>query len=292
MTLDSPRAEVDLSVELVRRLLVEQHPNLAAEPISFLAEGWDNAQYRLGKQLIVRLPRRHQAVQLLENERRWLPKLASFLPLPVPAAVFVGEPSSRFRWPWLIVPFVDGQDGLNAPPASSPQLATQIAEFFLALHVAAPFEAPKNPFRGVALSSRSENFRAVIERSALPAEPLERVLTNALAARPYDGGSVWLHGDPHPGNIVVSGDRIVSFIDWGDITSGEPSSDLGSLWMLLNGQDRELAFELLRMDDHAIRRARGWALNFGMMLVGQSADRPAYLRLGHQIVDAVLSDEI
>ena len=292
MALDSPQAEVDLSVELVRDLLRDQHPHLAREPISFLAEGWDNAQYRLGPTLVVRLPRRHKAVQLIENERRWLPQLAPSLPLPVPAAVFEGTPSDRFRWPWLVVPFIDGHDALEAPPASSPQLAVQMAEFFLALHVPAPAEAPENPFRGVALGPRADNVRSVIAQSALPAEPLERVLNDALTARPYEAKPVWVHGDPHPGNIVVSRGRILSIIDWGDITSGEPSSDLGSLWMMLSAQDRELAFDLLKMDEHAIRRARGWALNFGMMLIGRSADRPTYLQRGHRVVDSVLSDEI
>ena len=292
MPSDSPPPEVELSVKLVQDLLIEQHPSLADQPISFLAEGWDNAQYRLGQDLLVRLPRRQKAVQLLENERRWLPELAPSLPLPIPAAVFSGAPSARFRWPWLIVPFLSGQDALNAPPASSPQLAFQIAEFFLALHRSAPSDAPENPFRGVALRTRADNLRSAIERSALHADPLERVLSDALDADPYGGKPVWVHGDPHPGNIVVAGDRIVSFIDWGDITSGEPSSDLSSLWMMLDSADREVAFNLLGMDGQAIRRSRGWALNFGMMLVVNSADRPAYLAMGHRIVDAVMSDEI
>ena len=38
-----PAAEVDVTVELVQALLVEQFPDLAASPLTLVANGWDNA---------------------------------------------------------------------------------------------------------------------------------------------------------------------------------------------------------------------------------------------------------
>ncbi len=292
MSADSPQAEVDLTEDLIRRLIATQAPHLAERPVSFLAEGWDNAQYRLGADLVVRVPRRQKAVALLENEQRWLPRLVGALPLPVPAPVFHGKPSPGFRWPWSIVPFIEGRDALTHPLPSSPRLAHQIAHFFTALHVPAPPGMDKNPFRGVPLQERADNLLTVIRQSSLQADALERALANALAADPYQGPAVWVHGDPHPGNIIAHQGRIVSFIDWGDITSGEPSSDLGLLWMVLNANDRAVAIDQLGMDEHAVSRARGWALNFGMMLVANSADRPAYLALGHRIVETILAEGV
>src|SRR5690606_10231991 len=71
--ISGPSAEVDISLELVRRLLRDQHPDLADRPLSPLAEGWDNAMFRLGQHFLVRLPRRQVAADLVANEQRWLP---------------------------------------------------------------------------------------------------------------------------------------------------------------------------------------------------------------------------
>ena len=71
-----PAAEVDVSVELVRQLLAEQHPDLAGLPLAVLANGWDNMVCTVGEDLLARLPRRAQAAELVAHEQRWLPLLA------------------------------------------------------------------------------------------------------------------------------------------------------------------------------------------------------------------------
>ena len=53
-----PAAEVDVSVELVRQLLAEQHPDLAGLALGVLANGWDNMVCTVGADLLARLPRR------------------------------------------------------------------------------------------------------------------------------------------------------------------------------------------------------------------------------------------
>ena len=86
-----PAAEVDVSLDLVRRLLEDQHADLVPLPLEVLANGWDNLVCRLGEDLLVRLPRRALAADLVRHEQRWLPVLAPRLPLPVPAPVRVGR---------------------------------------------------------------------------------------------------------------------------------------------------------------------------------------------------------
>ena len=54
--------------------------------------GWDNAMFRLGEQLAVRLPRRIAVAKLIDHEQRWLPQLAPLLPIAVPAPVRAGQP--------------------------------------------------------------------------------------------------------------------------------------------------------------------------------------------------------
>ena len=75
-----PPAEVEVSADLVRRLLADQHPDLARLPVEFLANGWDNELYRIGDGLVARLPRRALGAQIITNEQRWLPGLAPRLP--------------------------------------------------------------------------------------------------------------------------------------------------------------------------------------------------------------------
>ena len=75
-----PAAEVEVSAVLVRRLLADQHPDLARLPVAFLANGWDNELYRVGGGLVARLPRRALGARIIKNEQRWLPGLAPKLP--------------------------------------------------------------------------------------------------------------------------------------------------------------------------------------------------------------------
>src|SRR5688572_14172451 len=51
-----PAAEVHINEALVANLLGEQHPDLAGLPIHPVGSGWDNAIFRLGSELLVRLP--------------------------------------------------------------------------------------------------------------------------------------------------------------------------------------------------------------------------------------------
>ena len=87
--------EVDVDAALVRRLVASQFPHwtgLTVEPVRFF--GTDNAIYRLGDELAVRLPRRRQNAVQLEKERRWLPRLAPRLPLTVPVPLAPGSPAT------------------------------------------------------------------------------------------------------------------------------------------------------------------------------------------------------
>jgi aminoglycoside phosphotransferase (APT) family kinase protein len=76
--------EVDTDASLVRRLLAAQFPQWADLPITPVnSAGTDNAIYRLGDDMAVRLPRIHWAVGQVDKEHQWLPRLAPFLPLAI-----------------------------------------------------------------------------------------------------------------------------------------------------------------------------------------------------------------
>lgn len=92
-----PAADVGVDPEMVGTLVRAQFPELAHLEPGFADDGWDNAIYRLGPDLAVRLPRRAAAHGLLLNEMRWLPFLAPRLPLPVSVPVHRGKPGRATR---------------------------------------------------------------------------------------------------------------------------------------------------------------------------------------------------
>src|ERR1700760_2038930 len=92
----SPRmgdSDIEISEDLVRELLRDQHPDLADLPIREVDGGWGNQMWRLGDTLAVRMQRMDTGPDLQIKERRWLPPLAARLPLPIPVPVRDGEPS-------------------------------------------------------------------------------------------------------------------------------------------------------------------------------------------------------
>lgn len=292
-----PAAEVDVSPDLVRRLLEVQHPDLAHLPIEVMANGWDNVMCLLGDDLVVRLPRRELAAKLLVHEQQWLPVLQPKLPLPIPAPVRVGGPYLDYPWHWSIVPFLPGQVASQNPPADLHDAAVSLGEFLGALHEPAAPDAPANPFRGIPLADRhsSDIQNLNLVGSLVDGTAVMRLLDGALAAAAWDKPPVWLHGDLHPANILVHGGRISSVIDFGDITAGDPATDLSVSWMLLPAelhdvfQDAYRAAGRSELDDVDLwARARGWALVLSLAFLAHSADNPQLAEIGHRTISAVL----
>ena len=254
---------------LVRALLHEQHPDLAGLALREVAGGWDNRMWRLGEELAVRLPRTPRAPSLLRTEQRWLPCLAPGLPLPVPVPVRAGEPSARFPQPWTVARWVDGEPA-DHTPISSPKAAGTLAGFLRALHRAAPGEAPANPDRGVPLATLRPDFEWFpVVASTDVAAGVRRTWEQAVAADAWQGAPVWIHGDLHPANVVVTGGTLSGVIDFGEMCAGDPATDLAAAWLLLPAGTAARFFDAYASaDDAAIQRARGWAVLRALGLIG------------------------
>jgi len=286
-----PLIEVDVDADLARALLAEQHPDLAGLLLHGRVNGWDNITWRLGDDLAVRFPVRAVSAPLVEREHRWLTTLASRLPVGVPVPVRTGAPSPRYPWAWTVVPWYTGDVVAATPVAGRTPWAETFAEALAAFHEPAPADAPRNPYRGVPLADRAD----VVGRrlAEAPDVPHRAALLDAwrdgLAAPPYAGPPVWVHGDPHPGNLVSDGDRLVALIDFGDLGHGDPASDLATAWLTFDAAGRERfvarTTALRGWDDATWRRARAWVAGLVPVFLAHPEDYPLMTRVGHHAAE-------
>jgi len=269
MIIKDPNAEVKIDKKLVQQLINTQFPTLSNLSITFLDAGWDNENYRLGDNYIIRLPRREVAIELLVNEIKWLPKLQEKLPIAIPAPIYVGQPDDTYPWQWTIIPWVDGQTANLEKPQDA--AALQLIAFLKILHQKSPINAPINLSRGVPLKDKAEDISQRIERLKEKTDcitpKIEALWATALNA-PFPTEKYLLHGDLHPRNIIISEGKINAIIDWGDITDGDVASDLASLWMLFDKKSvRQQALKAYGASPDLVDRAIGWAVFYGVILL-------------------------
>jgi aminoglycoside phosphotransferase (APT) family kinase protein len=254
--------EVDTDPSLVQQLVSGQFPEWADLPIEpVLPLGTDNANYRLGADKLVRLPRQEEKVEGLERELEWLPKLAGSMPLTIPEPLVRGEPAEGFPFPWAVFTWVEGENvpvgGIREPR----QTAVELAELILALRAFDATNAPPGLRRG-ALGDLDEWVRS--HTAKLPAgydgEGLLAAWDEALEAPAWDGEATWCHCDLDLRNIVFLEGRPSAVLDWGWAGAGDPASDAATAWKVLPAKARDAFWEALGADDAEIARARGWTL--------------------------------
>ena len=81
-------------------LVAAQFPSLRGLPVEPMAEGWDNTVHVVGREWVFRFPRRTMVLPGVRREIAVLPRVASWLPLPVPVPELVGEPTDGYPWPF------------------------------------------------------------------------------------------------------------------------------------------------------------------------------------------------
>lgn len=285
-----------IDAALVRALLDAQCPRLAGGALVDVGCGWDNHIFRLGSDLAVRLPRRAAAAALIEHEQHWLPRLAPRLPLRVPMPVHAGRPAGGFPWSWSVVRWLPGVPAASAS-FDEEDAADHLAAFLRELHRPAPPNAPRNPLRGVPLAER----RVSVERYVAATDPfvdphsVRSAWDRSAQARAWPGPPLWIHGDLHPANMLVHDSRLSAVIDFGDLTAGDPATDLSVGWTLFSEHGRRRFRARLDeshdgLDDDTWIRARGWALILALAFLAVAGDHETFSPMGRRALDAVIAD--
>ncbi|WP_438483941.1 aminoglycoside phosphotransferase family protein [Streptomyces sp. S186] len=283
---------------LVRRLVGARFPQWAGLPVVRLASGGTvNAVYRLGDEMVVRLPVVAGGAGDVVKEREWLPRLAPLLPQAVPEVLGAGEPAEGYPWPWSVCRWLPGENpragALDEPVA----LARDLAGFVAAMRGVTLPGAPV-AHRGGALGTLDASTRAAIEvLRGIPEEGVDcaaaaAVWEDALRVPGWDGPAVWLHADLMPGNLLVAGGRLTSVIDFGCLGVGDPACDLFPAWNLLPGDAREVFRRALGVDDATWRRGRARALSQALIaLPYYRTTNPAMADNARHVIRAVLADD-
>src|SRR4051794_11592877 len=130
-----PRDAGLLTAELVSSLLREQFPQWSDRSVVPVEPGgWDNRTFRLGEDLLVRLPSRASYAPQVEKEQRWLPVLAARLPLAIPRPVALGKPGNGYPWPWSVYRWLEGSVASATAVRDLDEFARELARFLRALH--------------------------------------------------------------------------------------------------------------------------------------------------------------
>ncbi len=293
--MEKPRAEVEVTEDLLRALLQDQAPEFVDAHVDLVAAGWDNEIYRLGDDHAIRIPRRSAAALLVDNEQRWLPVLAPVLPLPIPAPLVAGKPGHGFPWGWSIVPWHPGRP--IGESLGTVAMAEQLAQFLLALHHPAPLDAPPNPFRGGLLIERDDRVQRDLNEhlpGLVPDETLVAVRDRweqLLDTPTFTGSPVWIHGDLHPNNALAADGALTAVIDFGDITAGDPATDYVMGWMAFDPPARAVFRDTLQADDASWRRGQAWALMLSLVFAAQGDDDPGMHAVGQGGIRRVLDDD-
>jgi aminoglycoside phosphotransferase (APT) family kinase protein len=293
-----------IDAALVATLVASQFPAWSGRPIQpIVPGGWDNRSFRLGDDLLVRLPSAQRYVAQVGKEQDWLPRLAPALPLPIPEPVAAGRPGAGYPWPWSVYRWIDGTPlaAVAAADVDLVRLADDLAAVLAALRVAdtagAPAAGADTFHRGGDLAVYDGETRAAVAAlgTEIDGAAATAVWDAALATR-WHRPPVWVHGDVAAGNLLLRDGRLAAVIDFGSAAVGDPACDLAIAWTVFAGASRRrfrdaATLGTAPLDAATWARARGWALWKALITCAGRNDgaAPAAAR---RVVAAVLADPV
>lgn len=252
--------------QLVYKLVATQFPQWKNLPVKAIAKsGWDNRTFRLGTELLVRLPSAVEYAPQVQQEQFWLPKLTPHLPLEVPEPIALGKPGFDYPWDWSIYRWIEGEPTSSGHINDLPAFAKDLAHFLNALQridaTGGQHPSAQNFYRGGPLRVYDAQIRQAINilKDKIDTTTALNLWESALRTN-WQGTPVWVHGDISAGNLLVRDGKLAAVIDFGQLAVGDPACDLAIAWTLFDSESRKVFRKELACDNATWNRGQAWAL--------------------------------
>lgn len=286
--------EFKIDEPLVRKLLNNQFSEWAHLPLKQVkSHGTDNAIFRLGTDMCVRLPRIDWAAKDAIKEQKLLSHL-ELLPLAVPKSLGIGNPDSDYPWHWSIYNWLDGNNACDEQITDPDLAAGQLVDFLRALRQIDPTNvAPSR--RGLPLISQDQEVQKALSllKGLIDTDLANAKWKKCLTAPIWQGPPTWLHGDLLPGNLLVKDGKLSAVIDWGLSGIGDPACDLIVAWSLFSVGNRKNFRNLMAVDDHMWARGMGWALSISLIILPYYWNsNPWLVSIAKRMLNEVLLDAL
>jgi aminoglycoside phosphotransferase (APT) family kinase protein len=301
MSTIASRSEIspkDIDASLVARLIAGQFPQWSGLPVTPVEPGgWDNRMFRLGEDLVARLPSAAAYAPQVEKEHFWLPRLAGRLPVAIPVPVVMGQPGEGYPWRWAIYQWLPGRPVGNEGNIDLESFAGALGRFLIALQridiAGAPPPGQHNFWRGGPLTIYDGEARqalAALERR-IDTKPLLRAWQMAVDST-WNHPPVWVHGDISPDNLLVDDTTLIAVVDFGCLAAGDPACDLAIAWTLFEPRSRSAFRAALPLDEATWARGRGWAVWKAAIVLAQPEPPEAYkIERARRVIERVLVEE-
>lgn len=287
--------ELPISDDLVRQLIDEQLPQWVDLPLNRInSSGTVHAMYRLGSDLVVRLPRLVEYAAALERETQVLPQLAPLLPLTIPKVEAVGQPTDTYPSLWSVLTWIEGEPVDSGPTYDQERAAQRLGEFVVSMRSVTEPGPPSASQRAEPIAHIDAWVRTSIDAisSEFDSAMLHTAWESSLAATAWDGIGKWIHADLMPGNLVVDAGELAAIIDFGTCGIGNPTYDLIAGWWVFDEPARQTFRQASRADDATWIRARGLALGLAAGALAYYVDsNPAFADLARTTITRVLHDQ-
>lgn len=287
-------ASFPLDEVVAARLIQSQFPELSGEVLKPLpATGTDNNIFRIGNNLCARFPKVPWARGAATREALVLPRFAG-APLAVPEVYGLGAPGEGYPCAWSVLKWLPGVPLEDSAYADEMNAARQLAGFFAFLRETPPDPAfrygAENNGRGAPLVTRTDRFHEALARlSNVDPDWAGRLWSSALAAQTIDG-PVWLHGDVHPGNVLVEDGRLSGIIDWGLCGVGDGACDLLSAWAMFDRDARDVFRKAMGASDADWMRGAGWALSMAVIYLPYAYDNGLRSDMSEKMIARLMED--